>query len=635
VRRIDTYSFAAVILMAIPTARVDASPPFRAPPIGSRVDDFTASDCLGTNHILSEVGRGRIVVLAFVGLDCPLAVLYTPRLVEMERAYAPRGVIFWGVDSNRQDGVTEVAAQARKYGVRFPILKDLRQKVANRVGATRTPEVIVVDRERKIRYRGRIDDQFGFLPNNPRESYRLPKPRRTDLAIALDELLAGKPVTQAETIAAGCLIGRDCEPVAHPKRTYTKDVAPILNAKCISCHRKGQIAPFSLTTFDEAVGWAEMIAAVTKSNRMPPWHASPSYGAFSNELRLSELEKDVLATWADSGAPEGNPNDLPISPRFTEGWTIPEPDQVLYMSDHPLDVPATGIVELKQIVVETGWKEDRWVAAVEPRPGNRSVVHHILIFVVPPEGGMNELRSDNMYIGCYSAGFRSEPLPPGYAWLVPAGCKLVFNMHYTPNGTPQKDLSYVGIKFADPNVVQHQVIVSSAFNDGFVIPAGQPNCELHARYNFKRDSLLLSLFPHMHLRGKDFRFDATYPNGQRETLLWVPAYDFSWQTNYRLATPKLIPKGTVIDCIAHYDNSEDNLNNPNPRVAVGFGWQSFEEMMVGFLEVASADERVIGERDRGRSIGISLASVPVVIGIVALHGALLGALLFSVRRLKA
>jgi peroxiredoxin len=563
----------------------------RKPAIGAPVQSFTAKDSHGPVFSLSGGDHNKIVVLAFLGVDCPLAKLYAPRLVELAQQYQAKGVAFVAIDANRQDSVAAMAAYARRHGIGFPFVKDLRQAIADQVGATRTPQVVVVDRERKIRYRGRIDDQFGFAPKNPAASYHRGNAERKDLERALDEVLAGKDVTIPETDAVGCLIGRDRQPATASAVTFAKDVAPILNRRCVACHRPNQLAPFSLTSYKEAVGWADMIAEVTQLNRMPPWHADPRYGEFDNDARLSDEEKRILVQWAESGAPAGNLQSLPQTPKFVDGWRIPEPDEVIYMSPQPFEVPTTGIVPYQNFVIDPGWKEDRWISAIEGKPGNPSVVHHILFYIIPRGSSIPPLvRPDDTFLATYAPGNQPEVLAPGLARPVPAGSRFLFSVHYTPNGTPQQDRSCMGIKFADPRSLAQEVTMSAAFNKRFTIPPGAPNQPVRAQYTFRQDSLLLGLSPHMHYRGKDFQFEALYPNGTRETLLSVPNYDFGWQTLYHLKDPKLMPSGTVINCLAHYDNSAENLNNPDPKRSVRWGEQAFEEMMIGFLEIAPAAE---------------------------------------------
>ena len=264
---------------------------------------------------------------------------------------------------------------------------------------------------------------------------------------------------------------------------------------------------------------------------------------------------------------------------------IPKPEEVIYMADKPYDVPATGVIPYQMFVVDPGWKEDKWVKAIEPRPSNPSVVHHILLFVIPPDGNMSGgIGTDNTYLGAYAPGLRPEPMTEGLAQFVPAGSKLIFQLHYTPTGSPQQDRSYCGFVFADPKSIKKEVRVSSAVNAVFEIPPGNSEFPVNARYIFKDDTLLLTLMPHMHLRGKAFRYEATYPDGKTEVLLDVPRYDFGWQTSYRLSEPKLMPRGTKMECYAVFDNSEENLHNPDPKSPVRFGDQTFEEMMIGFFE---------------------------------------------------
>ncbi|HEY2840639.1 MAG TPA: redoxin domain-containing protein [Pirellulales bacterium] len=551
--------------------------------VGDQVADFSLNDYQGQPFTLSKHAAGKPVVLAILGVECPLAKLYAARLAELSQQYKDKGIAFVGIDANRQDSATEIAAFARQHKIDFPILKDLNQTVVDRLGATRTPEVLLLDAERRVRYRGRIDDQYGLVAN---AGYQRKEPSRRDLAEAIDELLAGKPISTTLTTPTGCLIGRDRKPVANSDVTYSNQVSRILNANCVYCHRQGQIATFTLTSYDDAAGWAGMIQEVTQAGRMPPWHADPAIGHFKNDARLSDADKATLAKWVAAGAPEGEAKDLPEPPKFAAGWLMPEPDQVVTMSDKPFDVPATGVVDYQMFVVDPGWKEDKWISAIEARPGNPAVVHHILLFVLPPGETDLAIGRGNDFTGAYAPGARPEPLPAGMARRAPAGSKLVFQMHYTPNGSPQQDRSYVGLKFVDPKTVKQEVIVTSAINFALQIPPEDNDYQARARYVFTQDLVLTSLMPHMHLRGKSFRYDVTYPDGRQETLLSVPKYDFGWQTTYRLAEPRLLPIGSRLDCLAEFDNSEENLNNPDPKVTVGFGDQTFEEMMIGFFEIA-------------------------------------------------
>lgn len=592
-------AIAALAMIAAPCVSRAAETPLKTEatsPVNSHVANFELQDYRGKTVSLDDVSDAKVVVLVFLGVECPLAKLYAPRLASLNEQFADEDVAFLGINANQQDSTTEIASFARRHEVNFPILKDVGNAVADKLGARRTPEVFVLDEQRVVRYWGRIDDQYGFTADNA--NYQKPQPERNDLAVAVEELLAGKEVSQPAMPSPGCLIGRIRTSEANAEVTYSNQIARILNDRCVFCHRPNQIAPFSLTDYDEVVGWAEMIREVTQLRRMPPWHADPEVGHFANDSRLSDEQLTLIEQWVAAGAPEGDPADLPAEPEFAEGWQIPDPDEVIYMGE-PFDVPADGTVEYQHFVVDPGWTEDKWIKSIEARPGNPEVVHHILIFVRTPNqirrGGAGQI--DTQWLAAYAPGIRQEPLPEGMARFVPAGSQLIFQQHYTPNGSPQTDRSYLGVVFADQEEIRKEVAVESAGNYAFRIPPNDPDHRVESTFTFSRNGLLLSLMPHMHLRGKDFSFEALYPDGQTEKLLSVPHYDFGWQTIYSLAEPKLMPAGTQLKCVAHFDNSSDNLNNPDPSATVAFGEQTWEEMMIGFFEMALADQDLIEERE--------------------------------------
>lgn len=583
--RLSALAALAVCLTTTLTVRAES-----AAVLGQSVEGFSLKDYRGKQWSLDQFADRKAVVLVMLGTECPLAKLYGPRLAQLAAEFEPQGVAFLGICANQQDNVTELNHYARVHGIEFPLLKDLGNQVADALHAQRTPEVFVLDAQRKVRYHGRIDDQYGFQTN--RVGYQRAKPDRRDLAEALGELLAGKPVSQPDTAVHGCLIGRVRQPNAASEVTYSKQISRIFNANCVACHREGQIAPFALSNYQEAVGWAEMIREVVEEQRMPPWHADPRYGDFANDARLSEDDKQAIYRWVDAGAPEGNPNDLPEPPQFASGWMIPEPDEVIYMRDEPYDVPAEGVVDYQRFVVELDWPEDRWLKAIEPRPGNPAVVHHVVMYLMPPDGpkkgAAGRLRTD--WIAAYAPGLRPLVLPDDMARYVPKGSKLIFELHYTPNGTAQPDRSYLGVVFADASKVKREVAVKNAGNFTFKIPPGDGNCEVESHHLFRDETLLLSVSPHMHVRGKDFYYELIYPDGKVEPILSVPQYDFAWQTTYWFKEPKRLPKGTKMHCVAHFDNSTANLNNPDPTQEVKWGEQTFEEMMFGWFEMAIANQ---------------------------------------------
>jgi peroxiredoxin/mono/diheme cytochrome c family protein len=640
-----------------------------APAIGKKVEAFSLQDFRGKSHSLADMKDAKLVVIAFLGVECPLSKLYAPRLVELAKEFESKGVVFLGANPNRQDSVTEMANYANVHNLNFPLLKDLNNRLADEMGAARVPQVFVLDGERKIRYAGRIDDQYGFQTGS---GYAKMKLNKRDLAVALDELLAGKEVSQPTTEALGCLIGRVREAAADSEVTYSKQIARIFQDRCVECHRPGQIGPFALEKYEEAVGWAEMIEEVVRDQRMPPWHPDPQYGHFRNDLSLSQKEKDLIYQWVAKGAPEGDPKDLPKPKQYSGSWMMPGgPDVVFQMTKEPVDVAAEGTIEYKYYVVDTGFKEDKWVQVAECMPDNRGVVHHMIVFLKPPGMGLfgdgggrgrqrsgegdaagaearREARSaenaravgigedgekkDDKAVAAndaerkpdagdggrqrgrgrgrggrgggqasfgqlcgFAPGTRPYVLPPGMAKLIPAGWQLVFQMHYTPNGSPQKDCSSVGIKFADPDTVKYRVATANAANGAFVIPAGDPDFKVESERKYGRDVLMLSVFPHMHLRGKDFHYELIYPDGRKETILNMPRYDFNWQTSYVFVEPLPLPQGTTLHCTAHFDNSADNPANPDPTKPVRWGDQTWEEMMIGWFDIAVPKDMDIKE----------------------------------------
>jgi peroxiredoxin len=559
--------FLAAVLSSLPTADT----------VESRPVEFRLQDFRGGWHRLDDVRESKLVVLAFLRTDCPLVALYAPRLADLARDYGKKGVAFFGIDASG-DAPSALARFAREQGVSFPLLSDVGFELAGRLGVERTPEVFVLDSARVVRYRGRVDDQYALGVHR-----RAPEHR--DLRAALDDLLAGRPVSTPRTEAAGCRIGRLAPAKPDAPVNYAKHVARIMRDRCVACHREGEIAPFALTTYKQAAGWASMIDEVVQGGRMPPWHASPEYGKFSNDARLSADEKRTIAAWVAAGAPAGDRRDLPEPVRYAAGWRIPKPDLTITLPK-TVKIPAEGTMPYQNFVVDPKLERDVWVRASQVRPGNPSVVHHLVVFVIPPGGDERDSRID--FLAAYAPGMPPRVLPEGTARLVPAGSRLKFQVHYTPRGTPQTDRSEIGLVFADPKSIRKPLSAVAAINMDLKIPAGAADFAATALHRFGQDTLLYSLLPHMHLRGKSFRFEATYPDGRREVLLDVPRYEFEWQNVYVLTEPKLMPEGTVLQCLARYDNSSENLSNPDPGAIVTWGEQTSDEMLVGYVETALA-----------------------------------------------
>jgi peroxiredoxin len=571
---VERLGYLALLMALAPLAHADTPPSS----VGKKIAGFTLKNTNGKDVALADFAEKKAIVVIFVGTECPINNAYFPHLIELQREYEGKGVQFLAINANRQDSAARVAEHARKFAVNFPVLKDEKNVIADRFGAARTPEAFLLDADRVVRYQGRIDDQHGI-------GFNRPKPTRRDLGEALDEVLAGKSVSQATVPVAGCRISRVAAAKESGTVTFSRHIAPILQKHCQECHRPGQIGPMSLLDYDAASTWAETTREVIKEERMPPWFADPKHGKFSNDRRLPTEERELLLKWLDSGTPRGDDKDLPPPLKFSEGWRIGEPDLILKMPqefDVPAKVPPRG-VPYKHFTLETNFTEDRWIERAEARPGSPAVVHHILVFIVPPGARFFPGNFATPALCGTAPGDMPLMLKPGFAKKIPAGSRLVFQMHYTPNGTAYKDRSSIGLIFAK-KPPEHEVITAPAYNFRFRIPPGADNHEVESTFTFRQDSKLISFMPHMHLRGKDFTYQAVYEDGKKQTLLSVPRYNFNWQSSYRLAEPLAMPKGSKIHCVAHFDNSSKNPNNPDPTSSVFWGDQTWQEMMVGWLD---------------------------------------------------
>jgi len=423
--------------------------------------------------------------------------------------------------------------------------------------------------------------------------------------------------------------------------TFTRDVASILYKNCAECHRPNDIAPFSVLTYKDVRPWARSIREKVITREMPPWYADPRYGHFKNDARLSKKDIDTIVAWADQGAKEGDPKDLPPVPGYIEGWRIGTPDQVLSMTEeHTIkpDDPDTYVY----FVVPTEFKEDRWIQAAEIRPSNKKMVHHVIAHILTPQaiagsrrksaeadrqaeneqqifykdGGLARVRMDapviddgadapnggaafkrrageegsdlfSILLTSYAPGKGPDIFAPGMAKRIPAGSKIVLQIHYSrfrgAHDKPERDRTSVGLVFAKEPPV-NRVVTLTIPNHFFKIPAGADDHEVTAAYTFDTDVQLVDYMPHMHLRGKQMKYEVIYPGGKRETLLWVPKFNFNWQTVYLLRDPIIIPKGARMIITAHFDNSSKNKYNPDPSKPVRWGDPTDDEMMIGWVD---------------------------------------------------
>ena len=386
-------------------------------------------------------------------------------------------------------------------------------------------------------------------------------------------------------LLAACLALPLCAATGSSVPTFSKDVAPLFYKNCVECHRPGETAPMSLLTYKDARPWAAAIAEKVLDRTMPPWLADPHVGKFSNARVLTNEEMHTIAAWAKSGAPEGDPKDLPAQPSFTEGWHIGTPDMVISMNKD-YSVPADGVIPYQNFRVETTLTEDKWIQAAEIHPGNRAVVHHVIVYMHEPGAqGQGGDGKDPLLVG-FAPGEQPAVYAPHEAKLLKKGTTLIFQMHYTPNGKAATDCTSVGLIFAKEPPAR-KVMTWRALNSSFVLPPGDANHEVTSSWTAPEDMHLNLFMPHMHLRGKDFKYTVVYPDGRSEVILNVPRYDFNWQLAYKLAEPLALPKGTKIECVAHFDNSANNKFNPDPTKEVRWGPQTWEEMMIGWFDITA------------------------------------------------
>jgi peroxiredoxin len=566
--------------------------------------DFTLPDTAGKPWALHDQ-KARAVVVAFLATECPMSNGYLPALNKVAKDYAEKGVVVVGVVPG-DDSAAAVRKHAEEYKVPFPVLRDEAGRAVAAVGAKVTPEVFVLDAKHEVRYRGRIDDGY---------SARM-KPNavvtRHDLVAALDEVLAGKPVSVPETKAFGCPITIDPKAAKAADVTFHKDVEPILQAHCQSCHRPGQVGPFSLMTYKQAKKWMDTSLEEIEAKRMPPWKPAPNdHLADARSLPADAVK--TLQAWVERGMPEGDPKDAPPPRQFTDGWTLGEPDLVLEPKEEMM-IDGSGRDLFRVMVYPTNLPEDKYIAAMEVRPGNPRVVHHTLQLIDtkgrgrkladdfqktqkptdPDRGpgytvqmGWGFLPDRSGMLGGWAPGLLPRYLPDGVGQVLPAGADVLVQFHYHRTGKVETDKTKIGLYFAKKPVTDKfkTVPVTGLFLN---IPAGDKAFRVENSWRLAEDVTVYRLTPHMHLLGKDITLTATVPGGKEQELIRIPAWDYNWQEQYELKKPLDLPKGTVLKVRATYDNSADNPHNPSrPPKPVRLGEQTTNEMCFVFVGVSS------------------------------------------------
>ncbi len=561
------------------------------------------TDVSGNGYGAPQIHGSAATVFLFVTSECPLARAYTGRFRALEKTYAGRRVLFFLVNPHPTDTIEMAKTWARERNLTIPLVKDAGALLTDRLGATRTPEAVVVNRAGEVVYRGRIDDHL-----------EEDKVQRSYLRETLDAVIAGKPVPRtAVPVTDGCLILRPDAPVVATGKaavTYSQSVAGILNKNCVSCHREGEVAPFRLDTYAQAKLWAPMIADVAKRRIMPPWKATPGYGDFHNTRSLTESEIETLDHWAESGAPAGNLANAPKPPTFPGAWAGGTPDLIL-RPERPFKVAGEGKDEYHCFVLPAEFKKDTFVKLAQVKPGNRTIVHHIIVYVDPtgkaaleadakypgdgfvnPRAGAGDPVEGTHWLSAWAPGGFVSPLPEGVVVPVPRGSRLIMEVHYHRSGKDEVDQSSLGLTFARDTVQQFSGVHGVSHPD-LILPPGEANITVSGSHVLENGFTVLSVAPHMHQIGKEMHLWAVKPNGVKEELIWLKNWDFQWQSAYDFRKPISLPKGTKIYMDAVFDNSAENPRNPNrPPKTITWGEASTDEMCIGFLFGTATNQKL-------------------------------------------
>ncbi|HEY0454842.1 MAG TPA: redoxin domain-containing protein [Verrucomicrobiae bacterium] len=540
--------------------------------------NFAMIDQRGELHELRRM-NGKAVVLFFTANECPIARQSASKLKALREKFYAEGVNVMMVNSSMADDRKSISKEMAELGAwHIPVLKDDTQGVAHHLGVKRTGEAIAIStKDWTVFYRGAIDDQMveGAQKEKPSEHY---------LENALREFLAGKGVSNPKTVARGCLIQFEAgdSPGVAPV-SYASDIAPLLERKCVNCHSKGNIGSWAMTNQKKVKSMASMIEEVLLTRRMPPWDADPVIGKFANDQSLSVTEAQTLLRWIYQGAPgsEGKDPLEMAAAKVQDKWPMGEPDLVLRLPDVQ-EIPATGVLDYRHIEVRAGNTNEAWVGGVWVRPSNNKVVHHIIARL--KQGGRSDpLGQKEMFAG-WAPGATQGRYPQSSGKFLPANAKFDFEMHYTPNGSPQTDQSEIGLYFLKEKPSKRYESVP-VVNTTFEILPGDQKARAEATHAFTRAATLHSVTPHMHLRGRSMKFELLSPTGKREVVCSIPRYDFSWQLTYALAKTRNITPGTWAMLSGTWDNSTRNPANPDPKKTIHWGDQSFDEMFLGWYNV--------------------------------------------------
>lgn len=558
--------------------------------IGRLIQPLTFTDINGQQcRYPHDLSPARLTVFCLTSTSCPLSRKYLPTLVHLSEQ-AINGVEMVLINPIATDSRESMVAAAATIP-NATYVHDPEGQLSQKLGATSTTDTIVLDAQRTVVYHGAIDDQYGF-------GYAREKPKQTYLRDSIAAVLAGEqPVVEA-TDAPGCNLGFEAQQPVESAVTYHGRVSRIIQRHCLECHRKGGLGPFPLDTYEDVLAHAGMVETVVDNRTMPPWFAVEPDQAntkkvhamtWANDRSLSDLDREEFLTWLRGGHPVGSKKNAPAAIAFPNEWQIGTPDAI-WTFPREIPVKATGIMPYRYVTVETDLTESKWVQAIEIQPGNAEVVHHVIITLRQPgaqRASPTEQEEDGLWAG-YVPGQAIWAYPKGYARYLPKGSQLVFQMHYTPNGTATTDRTRVGVIYADEPPL-HEVRVKGIANHRIQIPPGAEHHREQAAFRLPVDATVLGFLPHMHLRGAACRYDLISDQGQIKTLLDIPRYDFNWQLLYRYAEPRKLHAGDTIRFTAWFDNSDKNPANPDPTKTVRWGQQTFEEMLLGYVEYFLTD----------------------------------------------
>ena len=530
------------------------------------------------------------MVLFFTGVGCPIARKSSAKLRRLKEEFETQGINFWIINSYADETASEAWDEVNELNLRhFPYMLDRKQAVSLSYGVERTAEVIAIEtKDWSVFYRGAIDDQFTEGAEKPAAA------SSPYLKNALDQFLAGEPIEVATTRTRGCRVSYAKVASDEGAPDYVTQVAPILQANCVECHRAGAIGPWKMNKHSRVANYSEMIEEALTTRRMPPWDPHPEYGDFHASNTLSLEETQTLIQWAKAGAPRGEgPDPLTEPMADLPAWRMGEPDVVLKM-EKPEHIPAEGILDYRYVEVKSPYDHDVWLAGLDVKPGNLKVVHHVILYAKWP-GSKNEGSDKGVFMIGWAPGASALKYPDGVAKKLPAGATLTFELHYTVTGSEQEDQSEIALYLAEGENFR-SAETRAAINLSLNIQPGDSEAQHVATYAFKKPATIYGLFPHMHVRGKWMRYELLLPNGKKKTLLHVPRYDFQWQLSYYPKKPIDVPAGAWLMVTGAFDNSAANPANPNPDIQVHFGQQSFDEMFIGFFEAADQLETDAGNK---------------------------------------